>query len=324
MGRKQKYKLPEHEQFRNTNYYNRVDIFRPIKLNNNTNTTTSTTNTLPQSNLENFKNTYINETFVSSTNDLTDTSTLNTSINNVNKNVPNVKRNTTKSSIWSTTSSFVDNTKYLNTSRIVEDTTESLSSKSLRTRKNIIIFALVLMLIISLATIGLGVGLTIHKSLSETIDFKNKCYPKCKSNKYCVSSESKNASCICKPGYIENVLTKDCEEFLCYKNYSPYTYLDDKNTFILDSSKTDTQIKPYCCPNQNYLTPACCGLASSNNSLTISKRVVGGNDVVSGQFPWIVYVAQIYRANTNASLEIVKNCSGSLISDRHVLTGNSY
>lgn len=314
MGKKQKYKFPEHEQYKNTNYYNRVDIFRPIK--------NSISNTLPQTNLTNL-NTYINETFVSSTNDLTDTSTINTSVNNLNKNVANVKRNPTKSSVWSTTttSSFVDNTKYLNTSRIVEDINDDTSSKSLKRRKNLIIFALVLMFFISLATIGLGVGLTIHKSLSETIDYKNKCYPKCKSNRYCVSSENKNASCICKPGYVENVVSKNCEEFLCYSNYSPYTYLDDKNSFILDANKIDTQIKPYCCPNQNYLTPSCCGLSSANNSLTISKRIVGGNAVVPGQFPWIVYVAQIYRANPNSSLEIVKNCSGSLINDRFVLTG---
>ena len=258
---------------------------------------------------------------MSSTNDLTDTSTLNTSLNNPNKSVQNVKRKAA-SSVWSTASSFIENAKHFNTNRIDEETTDNVSTKSARKRRNIIICALVLMLLIALSTVFLGVGLTIHKSLSETLDFKNECYPKCKSNRYCVSLEHKNASCICKPGYVENVLSKECEEFLCYKNYSPYTYLDDRESLILDSPKVGTQIKPYCCPNQNFLTPACCGLASTNNSLTVSKRIVGGNQVVPGQFPWIVYVTQMYRDDANSSLEIVKNCSGFLISDRHLLTGN--
>ena len=321
MGKKQKYKLPEHEQ-----HHNRVDIFRPLKFTDDLQPSTFTP-----------VNAYTNHTFVSSTHDLTsDIEPINTLTNNINNKIlpPNVKRKF-KSSIWSTTSSLIENAKYFPRDAIeeprrtdsanatIDEITTQISAKTADNRKKLVIIFLVFLLFISLATVALGLTLTIRtgQSLAEIVDFKSVCYPKCKSNTYCVRSEyeHKNASCICKPGYVENSMTNECEEFLCYTNYSPYTYFDDRQSFIA-VPKSSIQIKPYCCPNQNYLTPACCGLATANRSLTVTKRIIGGSTVAPGVFPWIVYVAQVYRTNTNAPFEIIKNCSGALISDRYVLT----
>lgn len=78
--------------------------------------------------------------------------------------------------------------------------------------------------------------------------------------------------------------------------------------------------KPYCCPNENALTSSCCGVSSTNKNFRVSSRIIGGQTVEQGVFPWVVYLTQVYRSDPSFSLEIIKNCSGSLISDRWVLT----
>jgi secreted trypsin-like serine protease len=58
----------------------------------------------------------------------------------------------------------------------------------------------------------------------------------------------------------------------------------------------------------------------SNVSLTVSKRIVGGSVLQAGVFPWIVYVTLVYRKNSNSPLNMVKNCSGTLLNEIYVLT----
>ena len=52
----------------------------------------------------------------------------------------------------------------------------------------------------------------------------------------------------------------------------------------------------------------------------MSKRIIGGNVLPMGVFPWIVFVTQVYRTGPNKEIQMVKNCSGTLLNEMYVLT----
>lgn len=79
-------------------------------------------------------------------------------------------------------------------------------------------------------------------------------------------------------------------------------------------------LKPYCCPQKTYLTSACCGVSMAGSVPVTTKRIIGGAPLADATFPWLVFVTQLYRPSAQHLLSFVSNCSGSLISDRVVLT----
>lgn len=364
MGKKQKYKLPEHEQ-----QHNRVDIFRNIQspldqpsdfvepgliftnfnnrnsyIVNKSNMSDNNSNEISRNfmnikrNSTNYLNSYTNETFISSSNDLNKSNItnksnsnhsdiINTAIasennnNNNKKNAPKrANKNKKEYNIWATTSSFAPNFSYFS-----DDVASSAKDRNVpevgqtkKSNKKKIIIVTVCM-VSFLCLVAAGVVLAIY--LSQDKEFKN-CNPTCTGNRYCLIDSYKNASCECKPGFIEDALNKNCKQFLCYNNYSPYTYLNNNDMSQIGTSTSTESLKAYCCPNSNFLTPSCCGIAAINKNLNVSKRIIGGDKISLGVFPWIVYIVQMYRSNPNQPLTMIKNCTGALISDRFVLTAS--
>ncbi len=122
-----------------------------------------------------------------------------------------------------------------------------------------------------------------------------------------------------KPGYKYDIIKNEYIQTTCYTDYKPYTYLN--NLPPDEVSPLDTQfIQPYCCPNPNYLTNACCGMSRSNLSVTVSKRIIGGQTLGPGVFPWIVNVVLVHRQSPSMPLRMIRNCSGTLINEINVLT----
>ena len=224
------------------------------------------------------------------------------------------------------------------------------SSKSLKTKKTAssakisnrkktlaITIGICILLVIIAIVIGIVVWLVVFKKPSYSAD---KCEKECTSNRYCFkhSDVNSSATCECKPGYIETFVTKQCDQAYCFTNYAPYTYLDNYPDPTRSAiSYTERFLKPYCCPRVNNNRPgACCGVARSTQSLlgksaevsafesvTVkpSLRIIGGQPLYANNvFPWLVYVTQVYRASSASPLQMVKNCTGTLISDKYVIT----
>lgn len=61
-------------------------------------------------------------------------------------------------------------------------------------------------------------------------------------------------------------------------------------------------------------------MSTSSSSVTVSKRIIGGQTVNAGIFPWIVYVTLVHRDNPSEPLRMIRNCSGTLINERDVIT----
>jgi hypothetical protein len=189
---------------------------------------------------------------------------------------------------------------------------------------SVIIAAICILVIIVAVIIGVVVWLVVFKKPTGLSD---RCEKACTSNRYCFKHNDANSSagCECKPGYVENFVTKNCDQAYCYTRYTPYTYLDtysDPTGSAL--SYGDRFLKPYCCPVAASVSSpaACCGIARSTQTFGRSSlRIIGGQQLSqSNVFPWLVYVSQVYRSEANGKLRLVNNCTGSLISDRHVLT----
>jgi hypothetical protein len=123
------------------------------------------------------------------------------------------------------------------------------------------------------------------------------CVPECiEAHKYCVSFAPSNATCVCKPGYraqttiqSSDQTTVSCEQQACYQGYAPYTYVSSVEYQGVALPPDTQHLRPYCCPNGDYLTSACCGIAPQKAAFSFSKRIIGGNDIAGdGIFPWIV------------------------------------
>lgn len=112
---------------------------------------------------------------------------------------------------------------------------------------------------------------------------------------------------------------------MCHDSYYPYTFINNyANASQLGLPFNTKFLRPYCCPQKTYLTSSCCGISTATSrtlaATANTKRIIGGNMLNEAMFPWLVFVTQIYRSAPDHPLAFVSNCSGSLISDRVVLT----
>jgi hypothetical protein len=261
---------------------------------------------------------HINRTFISSRNDLR-LSDLNLEEEN---NIPtrelptvsgliNTKHKQKNASKPSRQDSDVN---YLNTTN---------NKKTCLTKRNTIIIITIIVILMAIM-----LGILIWLLTKKPIVSSEKCEKVCVNNRYCFKhyDQSSAATCDCKPGYIESFSNK-CDQIACYKNYMPYTFLDQfPNDSAINSLPYEYKyIKPFCCPNsaKNFSqSSSCCGVPRSNLAFNrVGQRIIGGQILTDNSvFPWITYVSQIYRSNPKSRSIYIKNCTGSLISDRYVLT----
>lgn len=253
-------------------------------------------------------NEYTNPTFLASNNDLT---------------FPN----RSQQNIWSTSNSYLpENSQYhiknKDTNLKVKNL-KSLQSKDKKSfNKRCILITSILLIITFIVLVAIGFSLTYYYYWKPKYENKvySECFEKCRGDTYCVRgrSSTENSTCICKPGYKLNYLSGKCLQSSCVNEYYPHTYINNQSPQKVSSY--DTQfIKPYCCPNPDYLTNSCCGVSTSDTSVTVSKRIIGGQKLNSGVFPWIVFVTQVHRTNRQHSLQMIRNCSGTLLNERYVL-----
>lgn len=261
--------------------HKRVDVFRTLQVPSN------------QDRLyPNLSREYTNSTFVSSTPNLPGDSS---------------SHNRPIQSVWSTASTHHRN----------NNNTKKFSKPTSRSKKVCIAASISLVVILILAAV---VGVALYFTLFHK---PSKCNRECVTNEYCAYNDSSNRNpvCSCKPGYVNQ--TNSCKrtsQTKCFLNYEPYTYLNTKSPQSPPAPYETRFLSPFCCPNSNYFTSACCGVSSSNYSLQTSKRIIGGSALQQGVFPWLVYVTQVYRYTANSSLHLVKNCTGALLNDMYVLT----
>jgi hypothetical protein len=306
MGKKKTYRFPEHEQ-----QHNRVDIFRTIQMPQNMNSHSYVFNAIGQGGLGASSNaasqpvTYINDGFMSSTHDL---NRQHHKPNNQTTNTTNSKhagKDNSKQMIWSTQAQTNSGLKFLNRQNELADLSNNelnsssfFSQASLSKNKKIIITVLIItFVILTILAIGLPLGLTILKArdymnVSSTARFGCTSDFSCNRNQYCIynteydSKVNGNSSCLCKPGYVTNMDNTNCIQATCFTGYSPYTYLNDNQSPQTPYAYDTRFIKPYCCPNDKFLTNACCGVSMSNFSMFASKRIIGGTNLALGIFPW--------------------------------------
>jgi hypothetical protein len=263
--------------------------------------------------------TYINDGFMSSTYDLyRQHQHLHNNNNNNNNNNKHNNQTTNNSSkhtgkdnskqmIWSTQANTNSGLKFLNNrqNELADLSNNELNSSSffsqasLSKNKKIIITVLIItFVILAILAIGLPLGLTILKARdymnisSSTNRFGCTSDFSCNTNEYCIynteydTNMNGNASCLCKPGYAANMDHTKCIQTTCFTGFSPYTYLNDNQSPQTPYAYDTRFIKPYCCPNDKFLTNACCGVSMSNFSMFASKRIIGGSNLALGIFPW--------------------------------------
>lgn len=259
-------------------------------------------------------NEYTNPTFQASSHDLT---------------FPDRSRQ--QQNIWSTSQSYlpsesqynIKNTnlkgKNLDKPHRNHKQPNKFTSKKKTNKRCILIAAIIIAISIAVCT-AIALSLTYYYYWKPQSEKLATCSEECTDNKYCLSSQIKgqNSTCSCKPGYQLSLLTNRCEQITCSTSYYPYTYLNDVSPQT--PAPFDTQYtRPYCCPNPNYLTNACCGMSTSE-PMQVSKRIIGGQKLQDGVFPWVVFVTQVYRSGPGQSIRMIKNCSGTLLNERYVLT----
>jgi len=89
----------------------------------------------------------------------------------------------------------------------------------------------------------------------------------------------------------------------------------ENETYGIPLIDTEKQ-KPQCCSKSSG---SCCGISNSD-IMSKSKRIIGGVAAQTENWPWVVELTQVYRSEPGEPLSTYVNCSGVLISDRHVLT----
>lgn len=287
MSRKKSYKIAEHEKS-----LNRVDIFRSVQSPNRAINLTET----PLASVSNYTGNYLyeNPSFIESN--------------------LNINKNKKRPGVWTIPDPDVNSIDSRQRQIFFKQKKSKTSPKCSRP---IIAASIIFLIILILVAIALGIFLGIYLSSKSLFE----CSPKCTENRYCLESKLNNSNpvCSCKPGYVDD--TKKCSKSICFSEYIPYSYV---NT-ITDSSSKPVEYeskftRPYCCPTDNQLTDSCCGVARKTKDLMRSVRIVGGDTIEEGIFPWIVFVVQVYRENPNSPLKLIKNCSGSLINKNYVVT----
>ena len=284
-----------------------MDYFRSIQIPKNVPESIGITNNMPSR-----QNQYTNPTFVASSYDLS-----------FPDRSPTHLQNQKQPQIWSTsTTHFPDNSQFnigFKPKHLNKNKNKQKKATSSNKRCFLVTILSILVALIIVASITLTLVYNYYwKSNSIVL---NECANQCQSNTYCVSGSTpnSNSTCLCKPGYSWNIRKNECEQIVCYSGYTPYTYLNGHSSQS-PMSYNSQFLKPYCCPNSNYLTSACCGRSTANTSIPVSKRIIGGRRLNEGVFPWVVYVTQVYRSSLNEQFRMIKNCSGTLLSERHVLT----
>ncbi len=177
--------------------------------------------------------------------------------------------------------------------------------------------SIAIVVVLLLAAIGLALALTLVKSKDYTTTNNNyfTC-PMCDQNFYCVNYPDRPSDCVCKPGYSLNNLNQ-CVQTMCYNGYVPVT---TENVTYGIAFSDFVNAKPLCCPSNTMpYASGCCGV-TTNDILSKTKRIIGGLKSNTANWPWVVDVIQVYRSNPYIPVNIVSNCTGVLITDRHVLT----
>lgn len=144
------------------------------------------------------------------------------------------------------------------------------------------------------------VGFAFYYMISEG---KITCRP-CESNKYCLN----NCTCECSPGYSFD--GKTCVQSMCYDKYKPESIVTQSSPHFDVKS-----MRPSCCYNGH-----CCGTPRNDIFAKNKRRIVGGDKSSSGMWPWMVEVEIVWRDSKQFSLNQTVNCSGFLISSKHVIT----
>ena len=288
MARNKNIKIAQHEKS-----LNRVDIFRSIKTTNKVININETS--LPNNSTTITNYLYENPAFISSN--------------------LNINKNKKRPGVWTIHDPDVKSIDSRQRHNYFKHSRPKFFQKF---KKRIIITSIICLMISVIVFVALGIFLGIYLSSSNNLE----CSPKCTDNRYCLESKSNqtNPVCTCKPGFVEDY-QKKCSKSICFSEYVPFSYL---NTIADSSSKpiehNSIFIRPYCCPTDIQLTDSCCGVARKSKDLMRSVRIVGGEIVEEGIFPWIVFIAQVYRENPNLPLKLIKNCSGSLINKNYVVT----
>ncbi|CAF0722022.1 unnamed protein product [Brachionus calyciflorus] len=282
--RKKTYKLSEHEKSQN-----RVDIFRTVKTSpNNQQPIFSTINSLPVS--------YDNPSFISSS--------------------LAVNQNIRRPGVWTvpdTDVNSIDSRERRNFYK--KNVPHQLESKSKKPRIVAVVVSILIVVVI-IVVVGVLLGIFLRPKLSPI------CSPECTNNRYCVKSKSNDTepTCECKPGYLENNLKK-CNKNFCYLNYFPFSYINTlPNSSFQPIDYESKFTRPFCCPTETQLTNSCCGVSRKSKNLMKSLRIIGGETIEEGVFPWVVYVTQVFRLTPTSPLRMIKNCSGTLINENYVLT----
>lgn len=221
-----------------------MDYFRSIQIPKNVPESIRITDDIPRHN-----NQYTNPTFVASSNDLTfpDRS---------HKHLQNPKQ----PQIWSTSNAHFPDIPQVNFKQKHINKNKQQKKAFLSTNKRCVLITIISFIIAVIICITIALALIYNYYWKPKSLLLTECVQKCHSNKYCVSGLTAdfNSTCVCKPGYSWNIHTNECEQNVCYSGYVPYTYL---NSYSPQNPKPyNTRfLKPYCCPNSNYLTSACCG-----------------------------------------------------------------
>ncbi|RNA26073.1 serine protease 33-like [Brachionus plicatilis] len=287
MTRKSSYKIAEHEKS-----LNRVDVFRSIQTPNRVLTEAQLTNN-PDYTGGNYA--FENPSFI--------TSNL------------NINKNKKRPGVWTIPDPDVNSIDSRERKKYLKQSEPKSIKKS---KRPIIIASIICLVILILVLIAVAIFLGIFLSTQKT----SRCLPECTDNRYCLESKSNNTNplCTCKPGFVDDDQNK-CSKSICFSDYVPFSYV---NTIPDSSSKpveySSKFTRPYCCQVENQLTDSCCGVARKSKELMRSVRIIGGETIEEGIFPWIVFVAQVYRENPNSPLKLIKNCSGSLINKNYVVT----
>lgn len=205
----------------------------------------------------------------------------------------------------------------------IDDVQRQARSVSKKGRRIFYITFIVIIIVVILALIGILVWRFGFKPHS----FTNKCASKCSEpNTLCFSRSESNTSfeCACKPGYVQS--SGSCQQYFCSNQYQPYTRLEDSIEYYKENGLpySDRFLRPYCCPSKQ-LSNECCGVARQDLMTSLSQekqRIIGGQSLNENTaFPWVVFISQVYKFGPpNAPTQLVKRCTGSLISERVVIT----
>ena len=285
--KKSKYKIPPQDQ-----HHNRVDIFRAVQPN--------PAGSKNESAFTISDGAFVNTAFAYSNDNISNILNKADFHRNAKENLPSHKPTSSTATIIIKKAKQKKKTKNQN---------QNISPAKY---KLLLIFVLIF-IILALLAIAISLYLTLIKSSDYAKS--NRC-PVCQKNAYCILNSEKKTICVCRPGYTLN--NTRCVQSFCYRGYTPYSNITENSTYGVSLNSVNSSAKPFCCPHDS-LSSSCCGVPTID-IIGKNKRIIGGAQSKLGNWPWVVDVVQVYRSNLSENVTIINNCSGALISDRHVLT----